>query len=373
MRINFLTGSLALRQLKTGVHIMHDCIIKQFQCHNDASHSFIVSCYSSEKALRKKYPQFETCEYRNHLRFSSKMVRMLAYLLPIELFFGQSDLYLCDGMVPHTIHKAKKVAVVHDLMVKRYPENYGLIRKLYLNAYFRSCRRADRILAVSECTKNDIIDFLGYPEEQIDVIRIGYTKPLENVPHDCNDEELRTQENARYLLYIGDMRKNKNLINAIKAFEIAHAHDKRLRFKIAGSKSGEYSNLAAYVKERGLSSAVDFMGYVSGEEKIRLYENAFALLFVSEYEGFGLPIIEAANYKVPVITSNTSSMREIAAGYCLLVDPHDPDAIAQAIFELNDDAHRLNLIEKQSYLTCEYTWEHSYEDICAAFEKLGNK
>lgn len=333
MTVNFLTGSLTLRKHRTGVHLYHENLLKELMKDPYYQKNITVSCYATEKDLHKEFPQYKEEPYANNIRFSHKMVRILSYFLPIEFFFGSSDVYFCDGLIPITLHKKKKIAVIFDLMVKIYPQNYSLIRKIYLNFYFRRCKKADYILTISQTTKNDIIQYLNIPQERIYVGYIGYeTAAQENaIIKDSKISNLMLQ--VRYAFYIGDMRKNKNLINAVKSVEYANNQGIELYFYIAGAKSDEYSSLHDYVEKHSLNNRIQFLGYITEEEKARLYKNAFALLFISDYEGFGIPILEAAGYGIPVITSNRSSMKEIAENYSILVDPHDVKEIAKS-FEL---------------------------------------
>lgn len=354
--INALTGSLALRERKTGVHILHEELLNAIFQDGRLKNRTVVSYYGSKKKLEKEYPRYKSERYANKLKFSSTLARIAAYLIPIEFIFGDSKVYICDGMVPHTLKKRTKIAIVHDLMVRRYPENYSLVRKIYLNTYFRQCLRADHIVTVSNATKKDIIKYLGIPEDKISVVPCGYNPPGED-EEEIADEGAQDLLSRKYLLYFGDMRPNKNLINAIKGFKIAHEVDHDLYFYICGAKNGQYELLRSLVDNMGLSDKVKFLGYVSEGLKNLLYRHGMALLFVSECEGFGIPILEASAYKLPVITSNVSSMKEIADGASVLVDCHDPQAIADGIISLESESARLDVVNRQTEKMAEFTWE----------------
>lgn len=362
LKINFLTGSLAYREHKTGVHVFHDMLIKKTLEHQQFAVN--ISFYDKCKDVKKYVPPF--ISNNSTQLYSSKIVRLLTYIMPIEFFYGTSDVYICDGLIPITIKKGKRIAIIFDLMVKVFPEYYGTVKKIYLNYYFHRCKKADVIITISETTKADIIKYLNIPEKRIIVVPCGYsdgdvTGSLSN--------EISSLLNNKYLFYVGDMRKNKNLLTAIKGFKEAYQQDPNLKFYIAGKKSGEYESLIKYVKEQGITDAVKFIGYVSDFEKVALYKNCFALLFVSKYEGFGIPILEAAFYGAPVITSNCSSTGEIASGYSITVNPNNPDEIKKAILSLNDEDLSRSVVEKQSELLKKYTWENMY----SCFEKVIKK
>lgn len=357
MKINFLSGDLALTKNRTGVHLVHHRAIESLTSDDAFPETVKASCYCKESQIKRTNPNYTNEIYSDNIAFSFKGARALAYFLPIELFFGSSDVYICDGMIPHTMNAACKIAIVHDLMVKIYPENYPLISRLYLSVWLQQVKRADAIIAMSNTTKDDLVRIAGIDESRIIVSHPGF-EMQEAVEYDPADLSFDIEK--PFVFCIGDMRPNKNLLNAIKGFQEALRNHPELRLLIAGSQAGQYEMLLDYVKENSLEDNVVFLGYVSAEEKAALYENALALVFVSLYEGFGIPILEAASQKCPVITSNCSSMKEIAENCSILVNPHDPSEIANAILSLFNKETRDRVIEAQCALPEKYSWEKAY-------------
>lgn len=364
MNINFLTGSLILRKNKTGIHLFHENIIKKF-VENNLGNNLVVSVYGKKKDFAGEY---ENLPYYQYLKFSNKLTRLLSYLLPIELFFGNSDIYICDGMIPITLKKSFKIAIIHDLMVKIYPQNYNYLMTIYLNYYFWRARRADHIIVVSETTKMDVMKYLHIPEQKITIVYNGIEKSLQESAG--KEETLKINIEKKYIFYIGDLRKNKNIISAIKGFELAAQKDDKLFFYIAGNKAHEYQNLKAYIATHKLTKKVMFLGYVSDREKYTLYKHAFAFIFISEYEGFGVPILEAMSSNTPVITSDCSSMKEIADQAAILVRPHNINNIADAIASLNDEVVRLTCISRGKVLVGKFTWDNSYKQFIELMENI---
>lgn len=359
MVINFLVGNLILRKNKTGVHLFHESIIRKFINAQESYTDIKISTFGNK---RNKEKEIEFFSFHRFLLFSNKITRILSYFMPIEFFFGKADVYICDGLIPITLHKSCKVAVIHDLMVKIYPQNYKFLMKLYLNYYFFCAKRADYIIAVSNTTKKDIVKYLGVEERKIKVIYNGIE--LLNIKEKLKSiENIRFDIRKKYLFYIGDLRKNKNLISAIKGFALYAKTNFDAIFYIAGNKNHEYKKLYNYVREHNLSHRVFFLGYVNDAEKFMLYKNAFAFLFVSYYEGFGVPILEAMACETPVISSNCSSMKEIAEQAAILVEPDDVEEIAKAIHKLDDFLLRKSYIKKGKILTEIYTWDHSYHQF----------
>lgn len=358
MKIIFLNGNLVIRENKSGVHFFHENIMRGLIKKNLEFNTLFFNFMGKNSKLLDDIKN----EWIKERVVQNKILhRIFLYFLPIELFIGKRDIYVCDGWIPFTIFKSKKIAIVHDLMSKIYPENYNSIMKLYLYTYFRRIKKADRVIAVSETTKADIIKFLNIPSDKIEVIYNGIDNEyLNNIK---NFEEIDRNDinfNNKYIFYIGEMRKNKNLFNAIKGFEKYYLETKDdIYFYIAGKKSFEYENIYEYIKNSTIKDRVKFLGYVSDEIKLKLYKHSFAFIFISFYEGFGIPILEAMMMKTPVITSNCSSMKEIAEGASILVEPTDINEIYKKIVELNDNDTRKSIIEEGYKRVENFTWDDS--------------
>lgn len=357
MVINFLTGDLVFNGQRTGVHTFYHKLITELTKDAEVSPKIKVSCYASSRQIKSAFPKYSDEPYGNSARFSFRLARILSYFLPIELFFGKSDVYVCDGLIPRTLFASKKIAVVHDMMVFLFPQNYSLLSRLYLRVWLRQCRHADCILTVSESTKNDIAKYLNYPKSGIHVVGCGVDAPAPPIADPRTSDYI---DAVGYFVYVGDMRPNKNLLRMVKAFEKylpSHPDDV---FYIAGNKTWEYESINRYVLSKGLENHVRFLGFVSEEEKWQLYAHARALVFASLYEGFGIPILEAASCDCPVITSNTSSMVEIASDCCVIVDPESVDSIAEGLEKVVDSETRKKVIQLQRHLLSRYTWKSVY-------------
>ncbi len=323
-KVCFLNGHLILREHKTGVHIFHEKVTKKIlekKRKYDVNIAYFDCKNKYSKYLEKNQwmgPFVNVCE---------KAPRILSYILPIELFFGYNDVYFCDGLFPHTMKKSKKICLVHDLMVKIYPENYTLMKKLYLNLFFNKLKKADAIICVSNNTKEDIIKYYNVEQEKITVCYNGIDNVVKNIDE---PESKLIKKGDEFFLYIGDMRKNKNLLNTVKGFLEFCKRNKQSETKlyIAGKQNDEYEIIKEVIDESEYSDRIVFLGYVSEDDKNYLYSHAKCVLLISFYEGFGMPIIEAMQRYKPVITSNCSSMKEIGENAAILVDPNDIGEIA---------------------------------------------
>ena len=330
----FLNGHLILREHKTGVHFVHEMITKKLY-DMDRKYEMKVALFDASGEHQKIMSREENKWISDIACVEKRFPRILSYILPIELFFGKNDMYICDGLVPHTLFKSKKVCIVHDLASKIYPENYSFIRKIYLDIYYRSLKKADIILCVSNSTKKDINRFYGIDSKKIIVMHCGVDEKKSNPP-DYEMEDQNIDVSRKYFLYVGDMRKNKNLSRTVNGFikfcKDNHCSDVYLY--IAGKKSGEYEFIKEIVDSSDCSNQIEFLGYVSEKDKVQLYMNTIGVVLVSLYEGFGIPIMEGIQYSKPILTSNCSSMKEVGEGVAVLVDPYNVDEIAEGYLKI---------------------------------------
>ncbi len=242
---------------------------------------------------------------------------------------------------------------IHDLSFYRYPEDFRKIDLFKLiNGTNYSIKKATRIIAVSQATKNDILKIYHLPQEKVAVIYNGFEKPklkwgktLRKVP-------------KNYFLYVGTLQPRKNIITLIRAFyEIQKKYDD-FELIIAGKKGWMYESLFQEVLNLGLSRKVFFTDYVTDKQLIFLYRHAYAFIMPSLYEGFGIPILEAMSYGCPVISSYTSSLPEVGGDACLYFNPLDVNDLIKKIEQLiNDKKLRNDLIKKGEKRIKFFSWE----------------
>jgi len=291
------------------------------------------------------------------------------HILPIEEFTGHLDIFhTSDWLEPPA--KCPKVTTVHDLAIFKYPETFSpkgghnivsnLRRKL---AWVK--RESRVIIAVSENTKKDIVKILDIPSEKIKVI------------YEAGDEvfrkksSLRSIENAKkkygisgnYILAVGTLEPRKNLKRLIMAFSRVRRNSS-LSLAIAGNAGwgGELEGL------QGKTLGVKFLGYVPKEVLAPLYAGAQCFVYPSLYEGFGLPILEAMASGCPVVTSNISSLPEVAGEAAVLVDPENIEDIARGIKEAI--SKRKELIRKGFERARQFSWEKTASQTLGVYREV---
>ncbi len=264
------------------------------------------------------------------------------------------------------------VVTVHDLSFVRYPEAFRPLNRLYLQVMTRrSVLRARRIIADSFSTRDDLVQTWNIPSERIYVVHVGVEKAYRPAPPEAVEAFRRRRGlPERFVLYLGTLEPRKNVIAAVEAFArwIQATGDRTTWLILGGAKGWYYERIFSRVQELGITDRVRFPGYIPSAELPDWYRAAEVFLYPSLYEGFGLPPLEAMACGTPVITSNTSSLPEVVGDAALKVDPHDVEAIAEALARLLEDADlRRQLREAGLERARLFSWERTARETIAAY------
>ncbi|NEU07686.1 glycosyltransferase family 4 protein [Flavihumibacter sp. R14] len=223
------------------------------------------------------------------------------------------------------------VVTIHDLIFLRYPQYYPLFdRKMYKFKFRNACRNADKIIAISEQTKRDIISYFNINEDRIEVIYQNCDKSFRKEPSADELERVRKTYNlpARYLLNVGTIESRKNLLLIVQALRKV---DTNIHLVVIGRKTAYAEKVHGYIAENGLIDRVHFLSNVSQEDLPGIYRQSALFVFPSEFEGFGIPIIEALHSRVPVIAAKGSCLEEAGGPESIYVSPTDDTELAEAI------------------------------------------
>lgn len=241
----------------------------------------------------------------------------------------------------------KSVVTIHDLIFLRYPEYYKSIdRKIYQSKIKSACERANKIIAISEQTKRDIVDFLNINPLKIDVIYQGCADIFKKALPKNHFSTIRNKYSlpAKYILSVGTIEERKNTINLIKAFRLETDHDLVI---VGGAHKNYLKEVKRLISEFKLNDRVHILSGVTDNELVSIYQNATIFVYASLFEGFGIPIIEAIHSKIPVIAATGSCLEEAGGNDCIYVDPLSPDQLASSInMLLNNSDKRNEMIEK---------------------------
>jgi glycosyltransferase involved in cell wall biosynthesis len=265
----------------------------------------------------------------------------------IEIFHGLSH------EIPLGLPKnVRSIVTVHDLIWRRYPALYGLWdRQVHDWKCSFACRNADKIIAISESTKHDVMEFYNIAEAKIEVI-YQTCNPIFYTKNETTESDL--PKGAPYILYVGSIIERKNLLNLAKAMTLLpkNLHDTPL-YIVGGGKGDYFEKVKAFVAQNGLTQRVIFLKNVSDADLALLYKNAAAFVYPSVYEGFGIPIIEALFSGTPVITSTQLALTEAAGADSLCIDVARPECIADAIANVLNDAALAEMMRARGLLYAE--------------------
>ena len=264
------------------------------------------------------------------------------------------------------------VVTVHDLGYLHLPATHTHSQRLYLDAGTRyAVRRATRLIAVSEATASDLRCAYHAAAAQVRVVHEAAPPAPIVTPADSADARMRHGIGRPYALFIGTLQPRKNLLRIAQAFATLRAagHD-RFDLVLAGAPGWKSEPLLAAIDHLGLGSALHRTGYLSPIDAAALLHGALFFCYPSQFEGFGLPVLEAQQAGVPVLTSNNSSLPEIAGDAALLVDPTDVDAIAAAMLRLSmDEELRAQLIAAGHENVKRFSWQKAAAETLAVLEE----
>ncbi|MDR2498676.1 MAG: glycosyltransferase family 4 protein [Tannerellaceae bacterium] len=251
----------------------------------------------------------------------------------IDIFHGLSN------ELPVGIRRSniKFVVSIHDLIFMRYPEFYKPIdRAIYRWKFRQACRIANKIIAISECTKRDIQTFFAIPEDKIAVVYQGCHPQFQQTVSEEKKQEVRERYALprRYILSVGSIEPRKNLLLAAKALREL-ADDIHL---VAIGKSTPYQQeIERYARQYGLCSRLHILNSVSFADLPAIYKLSTVFVYPSRFEGFGIPIIEALSCGVPVVASSGSCLEEAGGPASIYVHPDDANALARQLNRIIND------------------------------------
>jgi len=322
--------------------------------------------YKTKKQQAEIYKQAKTQIYcsrfpglvkegilRSHFGFyGKKLAKAQLFLAPT---FLDIDLSL----------KIPQVVVIHDLSMFLFPQHLGQKKSdKYQQITKLACAKAQKIIAVSYSTKKDLTKILKVPEKKITVIYPGlikFTKIAQNLPNNLKPKT--------YILTVGTVEPRKNLKNLLTAYSLLPM---ALKEKYPLVIVGAYGwNVSQDLKEVKDIKNIIILGYIANDELAKLYKEARVFVYPSLYEGFGLPIIEAMQFGTPVITSNISSMPEVAGKAGILIDPKDPKNISQAIQNiLEEKIDRNKLVKLSKDQANKFFWQDTAQETLKVMQDI---
>lgn len=293
--------------------------------------------------------------YLWYIYFEFSIPRILRKLKP-DLFLSTDGWLSLRTNVP-------QVDVIHDL---NFEHRKDFLKSKYQNYYTRFfpkfARKAVRIATVSEFSKQDLQRFYSIPKEKIDVVYNGSNAVYQPLTEDKQQRVRQKYANGLpYFLFVSAIHKRKNLANILRAFEQYKAQTGAdTQFVVVGARAGKQDELDEVLRSMTFAQDVRFLGRLSAEELSQVMASALALVYATLFEGFGIPIVEAFNAETAVITSNVTSMPEVAGDAALLVDPNSVEQISDAMTQLaTNENMRQELIQKGREQRTKFIWDQT--------------
>jgi len=302
--------------------------------------------------------------------------RMLVWLgqlarTDLDRWFPNAELFHATEHLLLPLRTIPTVLTVHDLIFRHLPAHHKPLNRWYLNLTLPLyCRRANHVIAVSECTRRDLIAAYDLPPENITVIPEAADPRFRPQP-----PETVAAVRARYglpercLLCVGTIEPRKNLTRLLAAFESIHAERLTDGLVIVGKRGWLYGDFFAALEQSPVRDAVIFPGYVPDADLPAVYAGAQALVFPSLYEGFGLPVLEAMACGTPVVASRVSSIPEVGGEAALYFDPADVEGMVETIRRLLRDADLQDRMRTQGLAqAAQFSWKRAATETKAVYD-----
>lgn len=328
--------------------------------------------YPNAKVITFNYPN----KILNYIGFKLSGLPKIDKLLDVDVFFMPHMNFIAFSK------NAKNILTIHDLSFLRYGGFFSLRKNFWhrmLNIG-KMVKQADKIVAISESTKNDIIELCGAAPDKIKVIHSGIGKEFRVIDKDdARMPEIKDKYGLpdKFIFFLGTIEPRKNLEGLIIAFDILRMRNPELssyKLIIAGGRGWKSGSIFKAWQKSAHKDDIRFLGYIDREDKPYLYNLASLFVYPSFYEGFGFPPLEAMACGAPVITAFSSSMPEIAGNAGLMVDPYDADGIYSAMEEvLANSRLRETMIKKGLEKAGRFSWSKTAEEYINIFNQYGAK
>jgi glycosyltransferase involved in cell wall biosynthesis len=298
--------------------------------------------------------------------FEFRIPRLLKKL-KVDMFLSTDGFISLRSKVP-------SCDVIHDINFEHRPKDLPFLsRKYYRYFYPRYAHHATRLATVSEYSRRDIINNYDIDEEKIDLVYNGVSKSFFPISKSAIDE---VRENyslgAPYFIFVGSLHPRKNIRNLLRAFELfKEEYKSSFKLIIVGKKSFLTKAMEDQLEMMKYKSDVIFTGRLSSQELNDVMAASYALTFVPFFEGFGIPLVEAMKCEVPILTSNVTSLPEIAGDAAIFVEPENPGSIRDGMVRLvKEEGLRESLIEKGKIRSERYNWDNTAKELWLTIEKV---
>lgn len=356
LKVNF--GMQEVNNFKIGIGIFANRLIMDLMKYDDldcSGHVFLT--WHTKKQDYQRF-NFQTKISLLPAKFIYDAQRRLLPLSMRQICHTKSDVYVYfNYKIPRVHFDEKVITTIHDLIPMKTEMESTVVKSRYLSSVKDAIARSDEILTVSEYSRKDILSYFNISPDRVHVIPNGvdflqFNTPIDKVHLEAVRKKYALPES--FILYFGSARKHKNIPTILKAYAQI---PKTLRESVHLVITNGNDQLRKLAEELDITKYVRFTGIVQASDKAAFYQMAMLKIFISLYEGFGIPVLEAMAAGTPVIASNVSSLPEVCADAAVLVDPHDIDQISEAMVKvLTHVEFRKELISRGLMNAKGYSW-----------------
>ncbi|MBV6623520.1 MAG: glycosyltransferase family 4 protein [Rivularia sp. (in: Bacteria)] len=311
------------------------------------------------------------------VRFSNLLIsnNINPLTLYFEKFFGYPNIVHGTNYSVYPCHKSRKVMNLYDLTFIKYPQFTNSVVETYTEKVKQCLQWTDLVLTISESSKQDIINYLQVDEKKVVVTPLAsryHTDYLTDGRVEELSKQVKYDFSVPYLLFVSTIEPRKNIRAIISAFNyLKEKHKIPHNLVMIGRKGWHYEPIFAAIEKSPWKNNIHHLDYLSDEKVALFYAKADAFVYPSHYEGFGLPVLEAMTLGTPVVTSNNSSLPEVAGDAALLINPDEPMQLAEAILKLvNDSQFRQEFVQKGKERAKIFSWERTAKETLEAYRSI---
>jgi len=337
----------------------------------DLDHEEDFTVFQSRKATA---PLVDHGDFRHLGLWTPSHHRFEPYLLGLELLQYSLDLLHSPDFIPPFQRRFKSIITIHDLAFLHYPSFLTRESARYYGRIDQAVRRAHHIIAVSESTRRDIVNLLGVPDDKITVIHEAADplfRPLDRAEA-ADFVGKRFDLPERFILFVSTIEPRKNVQGLLRAYrQFLDDYKLDVALVLVGAPGWLCDDVFALVEELGLQKTCRFLGKVSSEDLLHLYNAARCLAHPAFYEGFGLTPLESMACGTPTVVSQVSSLPEVVGDAALLVDPEDEEQLIVALWRLvTDDGLWAELRDKGLRRASAFSWEKTARRTLDVYQKV---
>ncbi|MCU0552209.1 MAG: glycosyltransferase family 4 protein, partial [Leptolyngbya sp. Prado105] len=326
-----------------------------------------------KKWLKRDFAFPEYLQQYSHLNLFPLPVRLSNLLIEfpalfsnhLESYFKQADIVHGTNYAVLPSRKSRRVITIYDLTFIKHPEFTNSTVGAYTNRLKKCLRWTDLILTISHSSKQDIVEYLNVDPDRVWVTHLASRYQV--------DQPLPDRFFSKpYVLFVSTIEPRKNIRSLISAFEYLKQNYKiEHELVLIGQKGWLYEPIFAQIERSPYRSDIKHLDYLPDDQVMQFYRNAEVFVYPSHYEGFGMPVLEAMTLGAPVVTTNISSLPEIAGEAALFVEPNAIEDLAETILNvIHDRTLRENLIQKGKEQAKLYSWEKTAEETLKAYRSI---